>query len=142
MMRGFLLDTKVISELQRPSPNASVVAWLHSLSLVATHLSAVTIGELWGGVARASNDVFRARLTRWIEVDVRRAYRGRVLPIDERVARIWGEIHAANRAQPVNVIDEMIAATAAANGLTVATRNIRDFERCGVSVINPWEFEV
>ncbi len=141
MNYGVLIDTNVLSEAHRPEPDYRVRSWFGGQHTASTYMSVITVGEIWNGIAKARDEVFKARLTHWIEVDLQLAFRGRILAVDEGVARIWGQMHAANRSQPVNVSDELIAATAVANGLTVATRNIRDFERCGVPTINPWEFE-
>ena len=141
MSMGTLVDTNVLSESARAKPDGGVLAWMDEQRIGSLYLSVITIGEVAAGIAGAGDDVLRARLTRWLEFDVRRAFLGRILVVDERIAQAWGTIHAGNRKQPVNVSDELIAATAHVNGLTVATRNIRDFERCGVPTFNPWEFE-
>jgi predicted nucleic acid-binding protein len=141
MRPGILMDTNVLSEMKRLEPDRHVLAWMAQRPTGTSFMSVITIGEIWSGIGGAADDVYRARLLRWLEVDLRLAFEGRILAVDERVARAWGAIHTDNRKQPVNVTDELIAATAQANGLTVATRNIRDFERCGVPTFNPWEFE-
>lgn len=135
------MDTNVLSEMKRVTPDRHVLAWMAQRPTCTSFVSVITIGEIWSGIGGAGDDVYRARLLRWLEVDLRLAFEGRILAVDEPVAQAWGTIHAGNQKQPINTTDELIAATAQANGLTVATRNIRDFERCGVPTFNPWEFE-
>jgi predicted nucleic acid-binding protein len=131
----YLLDTNVVSELRRPRPHRGVVAWLASVAPEDLFLSAVTLGELQAGVERArqqdpaKSDVIEA----WIE-SLADSYR--ILPMDGPGFRRWAQLM---HGQPPDLIaDAMIAATALTHGLTVVTRNIRDFERLGLSVIDPF----
>jgi len=83
----------------------------------------------------------RTRLQSWVRRDLAERFGGRLLPIDIRTAARWGAItgESEKRGKPLPVIDSLIAATAVVHGLTVVTRNVEDFERCGAACINPWD---
>ena len=130
-----LVHTNVLSELPRRRPNANVVAWLAAQETI--HLSVVTLEELTFGIARAV-PAARARLARWLDalVDARPV----LLDVTTAIARASGELRAARegRGRRVAQADMLIAATALAHGLTLATRNGRDFEGCGVVLVDPF----
>jgi hypothetical protein len=131
----YLLDTNIISELRRPRPHAGLVAWLSSIAPEQVFISAVTLGELQAGVENARRqDTGRAEIIEsWID-DVAASYN--VLPMDGGAFRSWARLM---HGKPANLIaDAMIAATAVVHNLTVATRNLRDFERLGVPAFNPF----
>ena len=134
----FLLDTVVLSELRKPlrRRNPNLVYWIEAISSRDLFVSVVTIGEIERGIERQRrlNPKFAARLTAWLEV-VLRTYEGRILPVDIAVARRWGRLsqQIGNKG-----LDLAIAATAVEHGLTVVTRNVSDFERTGVSVLDPF----
>jgi toxin FitB len=132
----YLLDTVVLSELRKKERNRHVVAWMESVSPAELFLSAVTVGEIELGIERqrSVNPVFAGNLTNWLET-ILRAYGDRILPLDVNVARRWGRLGATlgNKG-----LDLAIAATALEHGLTVATRNISDFEPTGVAVWDPF----
>ena len=138
---SFLLDTAVVSELVRKSPSAAVLKWIDGQDEATLHLSVLTIGELEKGVARLPASVRRSRLQSWVRRDLAERFGGRLLPIDTRTAARWGAIagESERRGRPLPVIDCLIAATALVHGLAVATRNVGDFERCGVTCVNPWD---
>jgi predicted nucleic acid-binding protein len=131
-----LVDTNVLSELPRPRPNGNVVAWFGAQETI--HVSVVTLEELAFGIARAS-PAARSRLGRWLDafLDAKPI----VLDVTAPIARASGELRAAREARGRRVAqaDMLIAATALTHGLTLATRNGRDFEGCGVSVVDPFE---
>ena len=134
----FLLDTVVISELRKPlrQRNPNLVNWIEAVSSQDLFISVVTIGEIERGIERQRqlNPQFATSLAAWLDV-VLRTYEGRILPVDIAVARRWGRLsqQIGNRG-----LDLAIAATALENGLTVVTRNVADFERTGVSVLDPF----
>ena len=130
-----LVDTNVISELARARPNAGVVSWFARQGRI--HLSVVTLEELTFGVARAKGGV-HVRLAKWL--DALLAARPPILDVTPAIARASGELRAAReaRGRRVAMADMLIAATALAHGLTLATRNVRDFESCGVSLVDPF----
>jgi len=131
----YLLDTNVISELRRPRPHASVIAWLSGTAPDQVFISAVTLGELQAGVENArQQDTGRAELIEsWID---RVAASYNVLPMDGSAFRCWGKLMHGKPAELI--ADAMIAATAAVHNLTVVTRNLSDFERLGVPAFNPF----
>ena len=131
-----LVDTNVLSELPRPRPNANVVRWFATQESI--HVSVVTLEELAFGVARAPSER-RSRLSRWLDalLDARPV----ILDVTTAIARASGELRAAREAlgRRVAQADMLIAATALTLGLTLVTRNRRDFEGCGLTVLNPFE---
>jgi toxin FitB len=131
----YLLDTNIISELRRPRPHAGLLAWLSSIAPEQVFISAVTLGELQAGVENARRqDTGRADIIEsWID-NVAASYN--VLPMDGGAFRCWARLM---HGKPADLIaDAMIAATAVVHNLTVATRNLRDFERLGVPAFNPF----
>ncbi len=140
-MTGWLLDTNVISELRRPSPEQRVVTFVAAQPLEALFLSAVTLAEIRFGIEMISDAGRRADLADWLNHKVRPMFERRVLPISEDVMLKWRLMVEKGRkaghtfSQP----DLIIAATAAHHGLTVVTRDVSDFERASVPYFNPWE---
>jgi predicted nucleic acid-binding protein len=130
-----LADTNLLSELPRRRPNARVLRWFAEQETV--HVSVITIEELTFGVAR-STPLARARLGRWL--DALLEARPIVLDVTPAIARASGELRAAREAQGRRVAqaDMLIAATALAHGLTLATRNTKDFDGCGVALFDPF----
>ncbi len=131
----FLLDTNVVSELRRARPHGAVLAWLDSVADEDLHLSAVTIGELQAGVesARDHDPKKAAEIEDWLD-QVAETFN--VLPMDARAFRLWAKL--MHRRSGDLIEDAMIAATANAHGLTVVTRNVRDFDNLGVRTLNPF----
>lgn len=135
----FLLDTNVISELRkrRGLADQRVVEWAAARDVRGLHVSVVTVLEIEIGVARIErhDETQGERLRAWFNDRVLAAFAGRILPITLDVARRAASLHVPN---PRPERDAWIAATAAAAGLSVATRNVRDFEGAGARVVNPW----
>ena len=132
----FLLDTNVVSEFRRPRPHGAVMAWAERIPDHQLHLSAVTLGELQAGIeiTRERDPEKAAEIGAWVD---RIAELYRVLPVDGRAFRTWASLM---HRQPTDLgLDALIAATAIVHGLTVATRNVRDFQRFGVAVFDPWQ---
>jgi predicted nucleic acid-binding protein len=131
----YLLDTNVISELPRGRPNAKVLAWLRTLERVT--VSVMTVEEIAYGVERAPA-AQRTRLRQWFQRFL--AVPPHVLPVDEGVAMTAGTLRASrdNAGRPSAQADMLIAATALRSGLVLATRNVRDFDSCGVALFDPF----
>ena len=139
-----ILDTNVVSELTRPRPNPEVVRWFNSQVTHDLYTTVITVSELCYGACLVQAAEVRDRISRDNDSVLERLVPGRILNLDEPAARQYAEILAHNEVQGVSVHrhDCMIAAIARVNRAPVATRNVRDFRRCGVSVINPWETAV
>ena len=133
----YLLDTNVISELRKRRGNPGVKQWVAGRSVADLAISVVTIIEIETGILRKGrSDPDQARiLTRWFEGHVLMGFADRILPLDLSAARRVASLHVPDQA-PQH--DALIAGTALARGLTVVTRNTRDFERAGVDCLNPW----
>lgn len=134
----FVLDTNVVSELRRPDQaNSLVIAWANGVALGQQFLSAMTVLELEIGVLRMERKDKRqgSELRYWLEQQVLRAFAGRILPMDTAVARRSARLHVPD---PLPDRDAIIAATALVHGMTVVTRNVRDFQSTKVSILNPW----
>lgn len=134
----FLLDTNVISELRRPQrANDNVVAWAGGISAASFFLSAISILEIELGVLSiARRDAAQGAVLRaWIEDQILPRFDGRILPVDTAVAQRCARLHVPD---PRAERDALIAATALVHGLTVVTRDVGDFERMGVALLNPW----
>jgi predicted nucleic acid-binding protein len=136
---GFLLDTNVISEAVRTEPDERVSSWLASVDEDRLYLSVLTLGEIRQGVARLAPGKRRLGLEHWL-VELRTRFAGRIVPIDEDTAERWGGLMAeARRAgASLGVVDGLLAASALEHGLTLATRNVKDFARVNVALWNPW----
>ncbi len=134
----FLLDTNVVSELRKGHrANAGVLAWIAPIDDAALFLSVVVTGELRQGVERLRlRDAAQAeRLDRWLGA-LMDDYADRVLPVDLRVADVWGRLNVPN---PVSAVDGLLAATAIVHDLTLVTRNVKDVERTGARLHNPFQ---
>jgi len=136
-----LLDTNVVSEPLRPVPEARVIAWLDAQPLETLCLSAITVAELRAGVTMLPAGQRQAGLRENLEKQVLPLFVGRVLPFDLACTQTYAKLMAKARTAGVAIAtaDGYIAAIAAANGFTVATRDTRPFEASGVDVINPWK---
>ncbi|MGZ8250050.1 PIN domain-containing protein [Methylomagnum sp.] len=127
----YLVDTNIISELARPAPNPDVVRWAGS---VERHgISVVSLEEIWFGIARRPS----VRLHVWLK-----GYLGRheIFPVTEAIAQQAGELRGgfSKRGIARSQADMLIAATAKIHGLTLVTRNVRDFEGCEIGLLNPF----
>ena len=136
-----LLDTKLVSEPLRAAPDARVIAWLDAQPLETLFLSAITVAELRAGVALLPAGKRQAALQESLETRVLPLFTGRVLPFDLACTPAYATLMAKTRAagRAFATADACIAAIAAANGLTVATRDTGPFEAAGVAVVNPWQ---
>jgi len=134
----YLLDTNVVSELRRPRPNRSLLAWFEGVHSEDLHFSAMTIAEIQRGIehCRIKDSEQAQELTEWLESRLLTGFE--VLAFDTRAAREWGRMMHNQSAKLAQ--DAVIAATARTNSLTVVTRNVKDFRRLGVAYLNPFEF--
>jgi len=132
----YLLDTNIVSELRKLRPNPKVVAWVQDVEDPDLHLSAVTIGEIQAGieVTRSQDPTKAAELEAWAD---QLAVSFNVLVMDAVCFRRWAKL--MHRQSSTVYEDAMIAATALVHDLTVVTRNVRDFSRFDVQILNPFE---
>lgn len=133
---SYLLDTNVVSELRRAKPHGGVSAWLQTVSDDDLNVSAVTIGEIQAGI-EITRDLDEARAQEiggWLD---RVLLTFNILDVDARAFRVWARL--MHKKSPDLIEDAMIAATALTRGLTVVTRNVRDFKTLGVTTLNPFE---
>lgn len=131
---NFLLDTNIVSEARRGSVEA--INWLAPVAPEALFISVLTLGEIERGVLKlAKRDVKGAeRLAEWAAV-IKSDFGSRILPVTDAIALTWGRLPLS---RTIGVADTLIAATAIVHGLTMVTRNVVDFEECGVKLVNPW----
>lgn len=134
---SYLLDTNVLSELRRKTPDAAVLEWFACRPASTLYLSVLTIGELRKGIEGVPDAKRRMALTDWLETDLPAFFAGRILPVDTQVADRWGRLLSA-AGRPLPAIDSLLAASAAQHGLSMVTRNSREFADLGLDVINPW----
>ena len=135
-----VLDTNVVSDLMLPLPTVRVIEWVAEQAATRLYLSAISEAELRYGVEILPSGQRRERLLAEIEGMLRDDFEGRILPFDSYSAREYAVIAAARRAagRPINNADCQIAAIARSHRASVATRDVKDFEGCGIEVINPW----
>ncbi len=137
----FVLDTNIVSELRKVrsgKANPGVAAWAEQVPSVELFISAITIHELEHGVLlmERSDPAQGALLRAWLDQSVAAAFKSRVLPVDERIARRAAALHVP---APAPFRDALIGATALVHDMTVVTRDLKDFQRFDeLDVINPW----
>lgn len=135
-----LIDTNVISEPLRVAPDPTVTAWIDAQNVETLFLAAISLAELRYGIAALPSGRRKDTLHQQVEQRVVPLFRGRILPFDATASRAYALLRARARAagQSIGTADGYIAATAAANGLTIATRDAAPFVAAGLTVINPW----
>ena len=135
-----LIDTNVVSEPLRRAPEPRVAEWLDAQALETLYLSAITVAELRFGVCSLPAGRRRYRLHDDLEERVLPMFAGRVLPFDLAASQAYAELMAKARSEgrAIPVSDGYIAATAAANGMMVATRDTAPFEAAGLRIVDPW----
>jgi toxin FitB len=135
-----VLDTNVLSEALKPEPFSEVARWLASQSRSSLFTTAVTKGELLYGVEVMPKGQRRSALHAAIVKILTQLLSDRILPFDSDAAEVYSRIAASRRAmgRPISEADARIAAITLSTGARLATRNDRDFEHCGIKVLNPW----
>lgn len=136
-----LLDTNVVSEVMAPKPHESVLGWLNSQRTEDLHLSTITIAEIGYGLHALAAGRRRRDLEARFDLFIGSGFAQRIVSFDEGAARLYGKLMARRRklGRPMSILDGQIAAIARANRFAVATRNVRDFEECGLEIVNPFE---
>jgi hypothetical protein len=135
-----VLDTNVLSEVLRPEPEPRVLAWLDEQPANAIFTTAVTQGEILYGIRLLADGLRRRKLWDAASAMFNDDFAGRVLSFDSDAAGHYAQIGASRRAagRPISQFDATIAAITRSYGATVATRNDKDFELCGIDIVNPW----
>ena len=138
---NYLIDTNVISALIAKQRDRQVVEWLQTVDDQRMYLSIITIGELRKGLDLMVASRRKQQLEQWYRYELLIQFKLNIIPIDLRVIEVWGEMMAAlqKKGRILPLADALIAATALAHNLTIATRNVQDFVGAGVSVFNPWQ---
>ncbi|HKN29680.1 MAG TPA: type II toxin-antitoxin system VapC family toxin [Roseiarcus sp.] len=136
----FLLDTNVLSEVRRPVPDRVVLDWLHRLDEDRAFVSVISLAEIRRGIALMESGRRREALAEWLVRDLPDRFAGRILAIDQKTAFAWGDLMAQAKRRGIGLssMDGLLAATASAHGLTLATRNTKDFRDLGVTLFDPW----
>lgn len=135
---GFLVDTNVLSELRRTKlANERVLKWFKDVDNSTLFISVLALGEIRFGVekVRLKDPVKATVIEAWL-FKTRRVFASRILPVTDDIADRWGRVQ---REFQLPQTDGLIAATAIEHGLTIVTRNVKDFKRSGVPILNPFE---
>jgi len=137
----WLLDTNVVSEWVKPQPDPGVIRWLAEADEDRVFISVVTLAELRYGIDRMPAGARRRRLELWLDEDLPHRFDGRILGVDAVVSDRWGRLLALaeRKGRPIGPMDACLAAIAASRGLTLVTRNARDFTGADVPLLDPWE---
>ncbi len=135
-----IIDTNVLSEPLKPTPAGKVLQWLTGQETLAVFTTTITMAELLSGVEALPAGKRRTGLRAAIERMLAQEFENRILPFNESAAREFAHILAARNAagRPISQFDAMIAAVARSHKASLVTRNKRDFDLCGVHVIDPW----
>lgn len=139
-MNGYLVDTNILSELTKPTPSPQVEAFLRQ-SKDRVFVSVFSIGEIRKGIASLAASNRRAILQDWLDNEIMPWLGDRVLPVTLEIAERWGDLSALLKARgrPRPAVDAVLAATAFKHDLVLVTRNVRDYEDLGITILNPWE---
>jgi predicted nucleic acid-binding protein len=125
----------------RGGPDTGVKLWLETTERQTQHVSIITLAEIQKGIELLDQGKRCSQLEQWLTQDLEAWFSGRVLPVDRQVAMRWASLVAlgSRTGRPLPTVDSLIAATALAHGLTIVTRNAKDFEGIGAATINPWD---
>ena len=138
-MTRYLLDTNILSNITKPVPSESLVAWMSLQDDDNLFISTLTVAEIWRGVLEKSAGKKRQQLERWFagQEGPQALFAGRILPFDDKAALIWGKLMAngTKSGRPRSAIDMIVAAIAEANDCMVVTDNDKHF--AGLKIVNP-----
>jgi len=138
-----VLDTNIVSEVMSKIPSEFVLDWLNEQRTESLYLTSITIAEIGYGLKILPNGKRRKLLEEKFEQFIAKAFEQRILDFDEKAARLYSRLMKNRRklGRPLSILDGQIAAIARSNSFIVATRNIRDFEDCGLKLINPFLYQ-
>ncbi len=136
-----VLDTNVLSELMRPVPSERVVRWVAVQPATSLYTTSIAQAEILHGILLLPRGLRRNNLQAAAESVFNEDFDGRVLPFGSQSALIYASIAVERRraGRPISQFDAQIAAISRSAGAAIATRNVSDYEGCGIKVINPWE---
>ena len=140
-MGGFLIDTNVISEFVKPVPSFRVKSWFETADPESLFASVMTFGEIRLGIEDLAVGRRRTELEQWLDEGVPDWFQDNLLPVTKAITDRWGQItiQAKRKGMTVATADGLIAATAIEHGLTLVTRNVKDFAGIAVPLLNPWD---
>lgn len=136
-----ILDTSVISETLAPSPSESVIEWLAAQNPRMVFITTITVAEVLYGLEILPAGRRRTRLHSAVVKLFESEFHGRTLPFDDSAALLFARIvaHRGSLGRPISQFDALIASICQSRGAAIATRNVADFEHCGIAVVNPWQ---
>jgi hypothetical protein len=136
----YLLDTNVVSEAMKPAPNRDVMAWIDLIPAEQLWICTIVVAEVLSGLDLMPAGKRQSLLREKAEAMFSAIFKDRIFPFDLTAAQAVGPILRERKkiGRPMDSMDALIAATAAAHSATIATRNVRDFASCGVPVVDPW----
>jgi predicted nucleic acid-binding protein len=135
-----VLDTNVVSELMKPQPFANVLKWVATQELTECCIASLTQAEILHGIKLLAPGRRRRAIEIAAETMFKEEFAGRILPFDSAAARSYADLVTERRrvGRPIAQFDAQLAAIVRATGVTLATRNVKDFEHCGIGVVDPW----
>ncbi len=135
-----ILDTNIISEVMRPLPDQNVIQWLNKQKSDNLYVSSISIAEINYGLYALPQGKRKQQLKNRFKQFINKAFCYRILDFDKQAAILYGQIMGEGKltGHPMNVLDGQIAAIALHHGFAVASRNVKDFNYCGVEIINPF----
>jgi predicted nucleic acid-binding protein len=133
-------DTNVLSEIMKPDPDPRVLSWVDSIPTAQTAVTAITVAEILYGIRRLPDGTRRRKLTIAAESIFDEEFRNRILVFDAEAAVEYAALVVEREAAglPISMADAQIAAICRTHECTLATRNVKDFDRTGVTILNPW----
>ncbi len=136
-----ILDTNVIAELMREVPDPNVASWIQGIDPQNLALTVIAITEILRGIEQLPKGKRRQKLEQSFKEFIQKGFGGRIFPFDQEAAYMYGGIAAGREKAGLSVdsVDLMIASIAKNLQASIATRNIKDFEGCGIILINPWQ---
>lgn len=136
-----ILDTNIVSEMMKTKPDQSVSTWFENLPAQPIRTTVITTAEIYAGLAALPEGRRRRDLETSFGTIIQTIL-GPALPFDQQASEIYGALHGALRAQgqSAGLMDTMIASIVSAKGATLATRNVKHFEPCGIPIINPFVY--